>query len=308
VTIAIGVDGGGTHARAVILDERGREVARAEAPGAVVSMKSPEAAAAAVSEAVRSAAVAGRVALPAGALWAGLAGAGHEVSRLGVERALTAAGLARRVHVGTDVEAAFHAAFGNGPGILLIAGTGSIAWARGQTGGIRRVGGWGQQLGDEGSGYALGLRALRAVARAEDGRTPPTALRGGVLGALRLESPEELVPWIATATKSDVAALVPVVMRAAAAGDATAGALVTGAVRELVTHVEAIVARAGPWDERPGVMLSGGLLGPGGSLRERLAERLESLPVTLREGDVDAAFGAAALAMSLGTAAAPATR
>lgn len=298
MTYAIGVDGGGTRTRAVIVDARGREVARAEAPGAVLTLGAPEEEAAAVAEAVRGAAESAGLRLPGALLWAGLAGAGHEASRLAAERALAAAGLAERVRVGTDVEAAFHAAFPEGPGVLLIAGTGSIAWARGPTGDAARVGGWGQQLGDEGSGYAIGLGALSAVVRAEDGRSEPTALREDVLAALGLARPEELIPWAPSASKSDVAALVPVVVRSAEEGDHAARALLSEAVRELEAHIRAIVERTGPWGAKPALVLTGGLVGPGGPLRAELTERLASYPVDVRPGEVDAARGAALLALA----------
>jgi glucosamine kinase len=298
MTLAIGVDGGGTHARAVIVDERAREIARAEAPGVVVSPHTSGAAANAVAEAVRGAAQAAGVKLPAAVLWAGLAGAGHEASRLSVERALGAAGLAERVHVGTDVEAAFYAAFPEGPGLMLIAGTGSIAWGRGPAGELCRVGGWGQVLGDEGGGYAIGLAATRAVAQSEDGRAHPTALRGEVLGALGLRGTDELVPWAATATKSDFAALVPVVRRCGDRGDPAATLILADAVSQLEAHVTALLQQTGPWVSRPGLLLSGGLIAPGGTLRDAVERRLAAHPVTLRPDEIDAALGAAALALS----------
>ena len=298
MTFAIGVDGGGTHARAVIVDERGREIARAEAPGVVVSLRAPEAAAAAVATAVRGAADAGGVKLPGATLWAGLAGAGHEASRLGVERALANAGLAARVHVGTDVEAAFHAAFPEGPGLMLIAGTGSIAWGRAPAGDLCRVGGWGQQLGDEGSGYAIGLAAVRAVARAEDGRTGPTSLSAAVLAALQLPSSGDLIPWIAAATKGEVAALVPVVLQCAKLGDTAAHSIFREAVSDLEAHIAALLHRTGPWSSPPELLLSGGLVGRGGTLREALVGRLATHPVVLRLDEVDAAVGAAMLALT----------
>ncbi|HET9947436.1 MAG TPA: BadF/BadG/BcrA/BcrD ATPase family protein [Longimicrobiales bacterium] len=297
--LAVGVDGGGTRTRAVIIDERRLELGRAEAPGAVVTLRDPRAAAEAVAQAVRAAAARACADLPAAVLWAGLAGAGHEATRAAVQRELEALDLAERVGVGTDVNAAFHAAFPEGPGILLVAGTGSIGWARSAAGRIGRVGGWGQLLGDEGSGYALGLGALRAVARAEDGREGPTLLRDLVLRALRLSDPADLIPWAGAARKADVAALVPVVLEAEERGDAAARALVARAVADLAEHVTAILARLGPWSAPPPLHLWGGLIGEGGPLRERLFRALTALPVQLQEGRIDPEMGAAALALAM---------
>lgn len=297
MTFAVGVDGGGTAARAVIVDTHGRELARAESQGAVVQEAAPRAAAEAVANAVRAAAARAELALPAEALWAGLAGAGREPARRAVIRALEEHALARRLIVGTDVEAAFHAAFGEGAGILVVAGTGSVAWARDPGGVTVRAGGWGELLGDEGSGYAIGLGALRAVARAEDGRGPATSLRGAVLSALSAADVEALIPWAAAASKAEMARLAPLVVEAAARGDAMADGLLTEAARELEAHVVAVLARTGPWAAPPELVLWGGLLREGGALRGRVVARLAAHPVRVVERAPDPALGAARLAL-----------
>src|SRR5690606_12096698 len=128
-------------------------------------------------------------------------------------------------------------AFDDGAGILLIAGTGSSAWARGVDGRTARAGGWGHLLGDEGSGYALGVAALRAVARAHDGRAPSTDLRDAVLRHANVAAPEALIAWAASAAKAEIAALAPCVAEAAAADDAVARAIVDRAARDLADHV-----------------------------------------------------------------------
>jgi glucosamine kinase len=298
VSFVIGVDGGGTRTRALIVDDRGLELARAEAGGAVATAKSPETSATAVVQAARGAAEHACVNLPAAVLWAGLSGAGHEKARAAVSALLERSGLAERVVVGTDVRAAFEAAFPEGPGILLIAGTGSIAWARSSEGRIGRAGGWGQHLGDEGGGYAIGMGALRAVVRAEDGREPATVMRDDVLRALALADPTDLIPWAAGASKAEVAGLVPIVTRAAASGDPAAAALLERAVLELARHVVAILERLGPWPAPPPLFLWGGLIGEEGLLRERLVRELAPHAVTLRPGQIDPTMGAAKLALA----------
>lgn len=293
--ITIGVDCGGTGARAVVLARSGAVVGRADGPGALASVVDPTAAVRAVVAVVREAAALAEAPLPADVLWAGIAGAGREASRTAVEFSLGRTGLARVVRVGTDVEAAFHDAFGDGPGVLLVAGTGSIAWGRAHDGREERAGGFGHRFGDEGSAYAIGVEALRRAAWAVDGRGRGTVLADRLLARLRLASVNEAVTWVATATKRDVAALAPLVVAAAAEGDDVAARILAGAVEDLEKHVHAVVAKLGPWPEPPGLALSGALIQPGGALRDALTRALESAEVSLLDRAVDPAMGAARL-------------
>ena len=176
-----GVDGGGTRTRVLLLARDGATAGRAEGPAALVRPDRPAAAARVVADTVRRAAEAAGVALPLPALWAGLAGAGRPRVRRALEAALRDERIARAVRVGTDVEAAFHDAFGGGPGIVVVAGTGSVVLGAAEDGRRLQVGGWGGVMGDEGSGYHIGVSALRAIAAATDRRGPPTALTAAVL-------------------------------------------------------------------------------------------------------------------------------
>ncbi len=295
----VGVDGGGTSTRAVVLDDTGAEIARVEREGAVVSVEAPDEAASAVAAAVRAAAEQGGVKLPLKALWAGLAGAGREAARDAVTAALSGVGLAQSIEVGTDVEGAFHDAFGDGPGVMLIAGTGSIAWARDEGGVMHRVGGWGQHVGDEGSGYWMVMEALRRVARAEDGRSTATTLRESVLERLGLLDPTELVAWVASAGKREIAALVPDVAHAASAGDAGAVDILERAVDMLARHLTAVVERSGPWSQKPRLALWGGLIWQGGPLRDFLVMAITGHDLPLVDVELDPPMGAARMALGL---------
>jgi len=290
--IVIGIDGGGTRARALVAARDGRELARVIGEAGLVQPGDPGSAAAAVAQLARDALTAAGAAAPAAALCCGLAGAGREQEREAVRVALTLAGVAERVLVVGDAEAAMSDAFGDGTGILLIAGTGSIAWGRGPGGRIARVGGWGQLLGDEGSGYAIGNAALRAVARAEDGRDPATALRDVVLRHTGCREPAALVAWAAAATKADVAALAPLVL-ARAGDDAAARAIRDEALHELLVMIRTTRDAAGLTN--PTVALHGGLVASGGPLRPSLEQALAGTPVLPR--DVDGAAGAVRLAL-----------
>lgn len=294
----MGVDGGGTRTRAVVIDEEGRELARAERDGAVVTAIRPQDAAGAVREAVSRALDEAGLAPPVDVLWAGLAGAGAPGPRAGVTRALRALDLAERLIVGTDVEAAFHDAFDGGAGVLLIAGTGSVVWVRDDGGEEHRVGGWGQVLGDEGSGYWIGLQGLRTLLRSEDGRSPATAMTEPLLGACEVSGPEELVSWIEDATKGEVAALAPTVIGCADDGDPGAAEIVDGAVHHLEGHIATAVRRLEEAGPAPSVdvVLWGGLVAPGGPLRERMATVLKARGLGCDARPVDPPMGAAHLA------------
>ncbi len=290
-----------------LIDGTGRELARAEGPPTLVDPANPAATIEVIAHLCREVASKGGADLPVAGLWAGIAGAGTEPTRGVVETALREAELSSLTSVGADAEATFYDAFQSGPGILLLSGTGSIALARGAHGsrpkgadGSRlRVGGWGLHLGDEGSGYGIGMGALRALVRGEDGRGVPTDLRDPVLKLLGLDGPADLIKWMATARKADVASLVPLIFEVAEAGDQATTTVIEKAVDDLVGHVRTLIRRLEPWPATPEVALAGGLLKEGRPLRGRVIRAIEALPCQVRDRTPDGATGACSLAMGL---------
>jgi glucosamine kinase len=210
-------------------------------------------------------------------LYGGFAGVGREGERRDLENELNRLGVAEEVVVDSDAAIALVDAVGDGPGIILLVGTGSIAYARGIEGTFSRCGGWGPVFGDEGSGAWIGRRALGIVAAAADGREAPTALTGSILTAAEVNAVEELIPWGIAASTTTIAGLAPVVIATAAAGDPRANALVALAAEELVVHIRALAVRVFG-DERATipVALSGGLLQKGSLLRKKLEQRIRS--------------------------------
>ena len=182
-------------------------------------------------------------------LCVGVAGAGREPERQALWQALVSRDLADEVVIHADFSIALDDAFGEGPGVLLVSGTGSVAFGRGPSGQIARCGGWGPVCGDEGSGQWIGRRALSVVTAAADGREPETALVGAVLTAAQVNEPQELIAWAAQATPALLASLAPVVTSVAEAGDLRANAILSLAVEELVLHVRTL-ARQLFGDER----------------------------------------------------------
>lgn len=309
MSLFAGVDGGGTRTRAVIVNGDGHEIGRGEAPGVVVTAADAEAAADAVTEAIGDAmeAVAlelltrdaslGSVGLPLDGLWAGLAGAGSPDASRAVTEALSGRRLAHRLTVGTDVRAAYADAFPEEDGILLIAGTGSIAWGTAVDGTPIQVGGWGQLLGDEGSGYWIGLRGLRQVMTESDGRAESSALAPDLVHACGLSRADDLVGWSTTAAKRDVAALAPLVIAAAEAGDGAAERIVAEAVDALVGLVRGVAFRGARQRGASSVVLWGGLLADGGPLADLVSRELASAGFATVERHVDPPMGAARLAL-----------
>lgn len=149
----------------------------------------------------------------------------------------------------------------NGWGVAVICGTGSIAYGRNVQGEMTRAGGWGYLLGDEGSGYDIGRAALRCVAKAADGRGPQTALTGLVLAHWSLEKPQDLIRYVyrPELPRKEIAALAPLVERAALQCDAVAEEIVQNAGEELAAAVKVVSARMGFSGPVP-CALAGGVL------------------------------------------------
>lgn len=234
---------------------------------------------------------------PLRALCAGVAGAGSETDRAALEAALAARFPDAAVRIVHDAVIALEGAFEGGSGAIVIAGTGSIVFARTAGGRVERAGGWGYLLGDEGSGHALGLAGLRALAHALDGG-PATQLRDALADSFGLTTPEALIQAVYDA-EWPVQEAAPLVVEAAAAGDAVARHIVETQVSALAAQVAWLASRA---DEvTPRVALLGGLMREP-FYRERLTAALhEVLPAwTVQPTQHPAVFGALRLALALG--------
>lgn len=292
--VLIGADVGGTKT-AVAVSQDGNVVGRAEGPGAAVRPGRALASASTITEVVRRAlSTAGR--LTGDVLVIGAAGAGREPERDELRKALRSENVASNVVVTTDIEIALAAAFAEGPGIVVSAGTGSVAVGRDQSGKQHRIGGYGWQMGDEGSGYAIGRASLGAVSRARDDRSPNTALSERLLEATRSTDFDALVRWAAGASPAEVAALAPHVLAVAAEGDPLAQGIADYAARELSQLALCLLPKM---DLTPPVRVAvtGGLLTPDQPLRRTLLAKLAEEPAFQpTDAPVDAVAGALRLA------------
>ena len=291
-----GIDGGGSKTRVILADIDGNHLADVVGGGSAMAPGRGDHSAEVIANLVRMAM--NEAGINEGRpriLVAGVAGVGRLMESRALTGALEDLEIADEVVVQGDGEIALTDAFGSGAGIILISGTGSIAYGRSPARVLARCGGWGPAFGDEGSGAWIGRKALAIVASAADGREPETALTGAILTAAQVNEPQELIPWGIAATPRELAALAPVVFNAASAGDARANALVGLAVEELVLHIRALALKLFG-DDRAAipVAFSGGLLHKGSFIRKKLEQRLKSaVPgAQVRAADILAARGA----------------
>jgi N-acetylglucosamine kinase-like BadF-type ATPase len=164
------------------------------------------------------------------------------------------------------------------PGILAIAGTGSIIFGINDQGKTARAGGWGHRVGDEGSGHWIGKQAVMAILKAYDGRNEGTQLGKWVLPHLGMENEEDLFNWVYGPEYSveKVSALSRVVCQAASAGDKEAQQILDGAAHELFIAVAAVI-RCLSFHNKPFKMiLQGGVLQHEAYIRDRLMHKIKA--------------------------------
>ncbi|AIJ23208.1 N-acetylglucosamine kinase [Amycolatopsis methanolica] len=261
--IFVGIDVGGTSSRCVAVDTAGKVLARGGGPGSNVHRHGiPEAAQRAVTLVRRTLAGAGSA---DGPVHAAVCTAGLDTEETARTFAAVLRDLAPEVvwRLENDAVAAWKGAFGAGEsGVVAICGTGAVAFAR-HDGRQARAGGWGAALGDEGSGYDMGRRALLALLRHQDGMGPATSLREPVLNHLGLSRTESIIDHVHFHMQpSHVAALAPLVLGQAGEGDEVAVSVVDGVARSLAGMVAAAARTVRGNEEREiPFSLAGGVSG-----------------------------------------------
>ncbi|MFO0807308.1 MAG: N-acetylmuramic acid 6-phosphate etherase [Gemmataceae bacterium] len=304
--LVIGIDGGGSSTTALVADAsgiigRGRAgPSNLQAVGVTRAMRALEdAIAAAFSNANRPLA-------KASAAVFGLAGADRLQEQQLVRAWALRANIAAKVDVVNDAALLLAAGTPDGWGVALVAGTGSIAFAKSPDGATGRAGGWGYLLGDEGSGYAIVMDALKAVAQAADGRGPKTKLTERLLPAFNVAKPMDLIPAIYRGSwdRTALSALAPLVLEAAESHDETAEYIAAAHARELAIAVRTVAESLDLNLDALPVALTGGTLLGSQYYRtwvlDALARRAITVnPVTLVH---EPAEGGVRLARSLATA------
>ncbi len=178
-----------------------------------------------------------------GVICVGFAGVDRPNDAAVIRRLMRRIGADAKVLIANDALIALVAGIGHRPGVVIIAGTGSIAYGRNSRDEAARAGGWGYVLGDEGSGYWIGRQALRAVVRHADGRGRPTALTPHVLAHFGVSRAQELVYAIyhRNLRPSAIAAVTRAVQQAADEGDEVALSILAVGARELAGSAASVV-------------------------------------------------------------------
>jgi N-acetylglucosamine kinase-like BadF-type ATPase len=247
----LGVDGGGSHTIALVADQTGRVLGEGRAGPSNVSDLSTFAKN--LREAVDSAA----------------AGTGEFESACfgfsgGIDGKSVAAReivQARHYSIVHDATIALTGATGGAPGVVVIAGTGSIAFGRNAKGRTARAGGWGYVFGDEGGAFDIVRQALRAALRFEEGWGRPTALLAALMEAAKVRNANDLLHRLYTREfpRNRIAALATLVDEVARSGDAVAIDILTGAAQSLATFASAVRGQLFVKDEPAVVSYSGGV-------------------------------------------------
>jgi N-acetylglucosamine kinase-like BadF-type ATPase len=305
----IGIDAGGTKTVCQLADERANVLAESRGPGANLQAGGELEVEKALHAVMAEALGRDRSIRPT-AICCGMAGVDRPEDVAAVRAILTRIGQKADLLIVNDALIALEAGAPGEAGVVIVAGTGSIAYGRDAEGHAARAGGWGHVLGDEGSGYWLGRQALQAVVRAADGRGPATLLSHLVLEHYRVGRAQDLVHQIyyGGSRPSAIAALGALVERAADQDDAVAQQIVQTGAAELAAAAISVATRL-RLDACP-VVLSGGMFRAVPRLAAGVIARLAALlpGAAARPLTVEPARGAVhlALALAVGQAVVPA--
>jgi glucosamine kinase len=260
VSIFLGIDGGGSKTSCVVGDENSL-LGAGLAAGSNVIRVGEHHARASLDEAIRQACAAAKVSpTRIERTCVGIAGGARPEIAAAMRRMLSDF-VSGEIEVVGDMVIAMETAFGSGPGVIVIAGTGSIAYGRNSRGEIARAGGWGFAISDEGSGHWIGRAAVAASLRAfDEARTESASmLLDGIMKSWRVDAREHLVVAANATPPPDFAALLPTVLSAADAGDAAAFDVLTRAGVELATLAKIVIGRIFVKAETVPVAVSGGV-------------------------------------------------
>jgi glucosamine kinase len=298
----LGFDGGGTKTDCVLLDATGSIVGHGSGGPANALRSGYDQAFSSLREAAARAIEGAKIRSDEVThVCAGLAGAGRKSVIRRVMVFLAQEFPTALTQVATDYEIALEAAAGSGPGVVLIAGTGSVAYGRNAAREAARAGGHGPWIGDEGSAFEIGRRAVSAAARARDSDAPATILATLIPTALSYPDWDELVLQIMKAPDEVFPKLFPVVAEAAEKSDAVAMEILADSAIRLGHLAESVIRRLGMSDQEFAMVKCGGVFGRSRALDAQVDSALASAAPRAKVSrlEISPAVGAARMAARL---------
>jgi N-acetylglucosamine kinase-like BadF-type ATPase len=292
VPLFLGIDGGGTKTRCILGDEKS-VLATGSGSGCNVLRVGEECAQDSLAGAIHEACVAANVSpRQITRTCAGISGAADDGIASLVQRFLIEI-VGGAIEVIGDMEVALEGAFGEGAGIIVIAGTGSIAYGRNARREKARAGGWGRFVSDEGSGHWIAVRALSAGLRTRD-RGHDSDLLNGLMAALGVGTAEDLVIRLNEDPMRDYASLFPVVLASAGAGDLVAIEVLQSAGRELAILAEILIQRLFRASEEVSVATHGGVFASSSDVTKSFQRELRAVcpRASCVDREIDPALGA----------------
>jgi len=298
-----GIDGGATKTICIIADNDGKVLGRGVSGPSNYHNVSISAAKRALLQSIKKAASNARLGrLRVKIACFGMAGLDSPYDRKIVPKFIREEiKFCEKITVVHDSVIALYGATGGAPGLIVEAGTGSFAAGLNKRGEIKRVGGWGNIIGDEGSAYEIGRQALKAFLRSYDGREMKTLLTEKIMKMLKLRMEEDLMQrvYAERMNVSEIAAVAPLVAEAADEGDAVARRILSEAGRELAYHAIAIAKALGMENEEVEVYMTGGVFKAGSDVLKPFEEETKKIMprARLASPKFEPAMGAVFLAL-----------
>ena len=296
MSIFLGIDGGGSKTACLIGDDTtvlGHGISGPSNVVRVGEQRTREAIAAAITQACAQAKI---TSAQIEATCIGVAGGARPETAKALRQILSEI-VGGEIEVVGDMVIAMEAASGSGPGVVVIAGTGSIAYGRNAAGQTVRAGGWGFAISDEGSAHWIGRTAVSEVLRAcDEGQHP--ALLNSLMQAWRLETREQMIMAANAIPMADFPGLLPTIIAAAESRDPIAHDVLAQAGAELAALAKIVIARLFPGADEVRVAMSGGVFRNAALVRRVFYNnlRLTYPHVLVSEDVVDAVTGALELA------------
>jgi len=303
----IGIDGGGTKTTSVLCALDGAILAEAQGAPTNFQIIGIERASHTILDLIETCCHSvGCSISQIGAVVAGLAGAGRSGDKQSMHDGIMDLAHARNLAINilvveSDARIALEGAFSGKPGLIIIAGTGSIVFGKDEHGKIFRAGGWGRLIGDEGSGYAIGQQAFRAVARSLDDKRAKTKLTMLFEKRYGLNTQETIIDSLYK-ENFDIASVVPTVIEAALKGDKAAKRILENEALELVDLVGITLKKMNmnikrPF-KRPLALIGGTLMNENYYSRKVISViRKKMLPVSIHQAESSPVIGATVMAI-----------